>query len=99
MDRAEELLNGTPEVKAKQLIEEVEFLEGELKELKKMPFLSVNPKNPAQQKATPAAKLYKELLQQYNNSMKLLMRMLGDLGEVEEDSPLRRWIKGRKEFE
>ena len=99
MDRTEELLNGTQKEKAKQLLEEVEFLEGKLKELKKMPFLSVNPKNPAQQKTTPAAKLYKDLNQQYNNSMKLLLRMLGDLGEVEEDSPLRRWIKGRKEFE
>lgn len=99
MERVEELLNGTQKEKAKQLLEEVEFLEGKLKELKKMPFLSVNPKNPAQQKTTPAAKLYKDLNQQYNNSMKLLLRMLGDLGEVEEDSPLRRWIKGRKEFE
>lgn len=99
MDRAEELLNGTQEEKARQLIDEILFMEGELVELKKAPFISINPKNPAQQKATPAAKLYKELLQQYNNSMKLLLRMLGDLGEVEEDSPLRRWIKGRKEFE
>ena len=95
MDRAEELLNGTQEEKAKQLIDEILFMEGELVELKKAPFISINPKNPAQQKATPAAKLYKELLQQYNNSMKLLIKMCGGFEETEETSPLRKWVESR----
>ena len=71
--------------------------EEQLKELKKMPFISSDPKNPARQKATPASKLYKEMMQQYNNSLRLLFRLSGDMGEVEEDSPLRKWIKERKE--
>ena len=41
------------------------------------------------------AKLYKEMLQQYNNSMRLLLRIAGDLGESEEISPLRKWVKER----
>ena len=84
------------DVKAEQLVEEIVFLEDQLKELKKLPFISVNPKNPAQQKATPASKQYKELLQQYNNSLRLLLRLSGDIGEnSEEESPLRKWLKGR----
>ena len=84
------------DIKAVQLVEEIVFLEEQLKELKKLPFISVNPKNPAQQKATPASKQYKELLQQYNNSLRLLLRLSGDIGEnTEEESLLRKWLKGR----
>jgi hypothetical protein len=86
-------------IKAEQLIDEVVFIEEQLVELKKLPFISVNPKNPMQQKVTPAAKQYKELLQQYNNSLRLLYRLSGDMGEVEEESPLREWVKSRKELQ
>lgn len=82
--------------KAVQLVEEIAFIEDQLKELKKMPFIAVNPKNPQQQKSTPAAKLYKELLQQYNNSLKIILRMTGD-AESTEESPLRKWLKSREE--
>ena len=48
------------------LIDDVVFLEDRLDELRKLPFIRVNPKDPSQQKSTPASKLYRELLQQYN---------------------------------
>ena len=97
MNRKEELLQMVKkEAKAEQLIEEIVFLEGCLKELKKLPFIYVNPKNPAQQKTTPAAKQYKEFLQQYNNSMRLLYQLSGDLKEQDEESPLRIWLKSRE---
>lgn len=105
MDRTEELTaiisktGNENEAKARQLIDEIVFIEEQLVELKKYPFISVNPKNPAQQKATPASKQYKELLQQYNNSLRLLFRLAGDFGESEEESPLRNWIKSRKELQ
>lgn len=86
-------------IKAAQLVDEIVFIEEQLVELKKLPFIAVNPKNPMQQKTTPAAKQYKELLQQYNNSLRLLFRLSGDFGESEEESPLRKWIKGRKELQ
>lgn len=74
------------------LIDEMLFLEGQLTELKKMPFLSVNPKNPVQQKQTAAAKQYKELLQQYTNCVKILLKVAG--GEAAEDeSPLRAFLR------
>lgn len=105
MDRKEELLKiinkagSQNDVKAAQLVDEIVFIEEQLVELKKLPFIAVNPKNPMQQKATPASKQYKELLQQYNNSLRLLLRLSGDYGETEEESPLRQWVKGRRDLE
>lgn len=105
MTRKQELLNLIQksgidnDIKATQLIEEIVFIEEQLIELKKLPFININPKNPMQQKATPAAKQYKELLQQYNNFLRLLLRLSGDLGrEPEEESPLRQWVNARKEL-
>ncbi|MBP0974629.1 MAG: hypothetical protein J6P20_01050, partial [Oscillospiraceae bacterium] len=71
--------------------------EKQMQDLKKYPFIAVNPKNPAQQRPTAASKQYKELLQQYNNSLRLLLRITGDIGETEEESPLRAWLKSRKD--
>jgi hypothetical protein len=85
-------------IKAEQLIDEIVFIEEQLAELRKYPFLPVNPNNTAQQRATPASKQYKELLQQYNNSLKLLFRLSGEYGETEEESPLRKWIREKKEI-
>lgn len=105
MSRKEELLNiinksgSQNDIKAAQLVDELVFIEERLTELRKLPFLAINPKNPMQQKATPASRQYKELLQQYNNSLRLLLRMAGDLGDSEEESPLRAWIKSRKDLQ
>ena len=101
-DRKKELLEivkksgNDNDKKAGQLIDEIVFIEEQLRELKKLPFISVHPKNPALQKATPASKQYKEMMQQYNNSLRLLFRLTGDMGgENEEESPLRKWAKSR----
>lgn len=75
-----------------ELVEEIIYLEQQLVEVKKYPFLRVNPNNPNQQKSTPAAKLYKELLQQYNNCLRLLFKVCGQ-DEGDEESPLRKWVK------
>ena len=106
MSRKEELIHivckdgMNNDVKAKQLVDEIVFIEEQLVELRKLPFININPKNPMQQKTTPAAKQYKELLQQYNNSLRLLLRLSGDMGgESEEESPLRKWVKSRKELQ
>lgn len=98
MSRREELLAlvGGEINKAGTLVDEIIFLEERMAELRKLPFIVVNKANPAQQKATPASKQYKEMLQQYNNSLRLLMRITGDDGESEEESPLRKWAKGRE---
>lgn len=90
--------NSGNDIKASKLIDEIVYLEEQMDELKKLPFIKVHPKNPLLQKSTPAAKLYKEMLQQYNNSLRLLLRIAGDLGESEEISPLRKWVKSRGEM-
>lgn len=97
MDRKAELQSlfkngGNDELIACRLIDEIVFLEARLSELRALPFLSVNPKNPAQNRQTPAAKQYKELLQQYTNSIKILCKMTG-VSETEEESPLRSFMR------
>lgn len=100
MSRKDELIAIIPEDALDlvgEMIDEVIFLEDKLEELKKLPFIQVNPKNPMQQRNTPASKMYKEFLQQYINCIKMIeyiiykdKRLEGD--EVEE-SPLRKWFK------
>lgn len=101
MTRKEQLQNiifkaGTDnEAKTSQLIDEIIFIEENLTKLKKLPFIVVSSKNPGIQKATPASKQYKELLQQYNNCLRLLFRITGEMDNTEEESPLRKWLKER----
>lgn len=95
MDRKEELLKVIEhDVTLMPLIDEVVYLEEQLDYLRGLPKIKVNPKNPTQQKTTPAAKLYKELLQQYTNILKILMKATGTDADNEE-SPLRRWMNER----
>ena len=101
MTRKEELLKIFDEIEdtkgiIRPMIDDVVFLEDQLKELRKLPFIRVNPDNPAQQKPTAAAKQYKELLQQYNNCVKILTGVLRR-DAPEEESPLREFLKARKE--
>jgi hypothetical protein len=100
MERKEELLKLFEQVEDTKglilpLIDDVVFLEEQLTILRKLPFIKVNPNNPSQQKPTPAAKQYKELLQQYNNCIKILTGILRK-DTPEEDSPLRAYLNARK---
>lgn len=100
MTRREELIAIIPDDSidlVTDVIDEIIFLEEKLVELKKLPFIQVNPKNNMQQRSTPAAKQYKEFLQQYINCVKVVEGVIYrdkrlDSGD-EEDSPLRKWFK------
>ena len=85
-----------------EILDQIIFLEGKLTELKKLPFIMVNPKNSMQQKATPAAKMYKEFLQQYINCIKAVENVIYKDKRIDEeekeDSPLRKWYKSREKF-
>ena len=97
-DRKEELLKileKTDKEITEPLVYEVIFLESQLDRFKKLPMLRVNPNNPEQQKATPAAKLYKEFLQQYINVVKVILKAAGDDTNAAELSPLRKWAESR----
>ena len=58
------------------LIDEMIFLEDHMAELKKMPFICVNPSNPLKTKQSPAAKQYKECSQSYTNIVRVLLSCL-----------------------
>lgn len=79
------------------LLDEFLFLEEQLTELKKLPFIKTRPDNPQLQKATPAAKQYKDLLQQYTNIIKILSKRNNDDPDGKE-SPLREWVKKHGEL-
>lgn len=103
MSRRDELIKIIPEDSLElvnSVIDDVVFLEGRLEELKKLPFIQVHPTKPELQRSTPAAKQYKEFLQQYINCIKMIeyviykdKRLEGD--QVEE-SPLRKWFNANQ---
>ena len=75
------------------LIDDIVYMEERLEELKKLPFISVNPKNKKQQKKTESSKLYLSVMAQYTQDLKALSYMAGKTGEEEEISPLRLYIQ------
>lgn len=94
--RREELLRIVGDDKFLQKeVDELLFLEERLEELRQLPHIEINPRNPAQQRATVAAKEYIKYLQQYNTVVRILTRAT-DTGENDEESPLRTWAKSRK---
>lgn len=82
----------------REIVEHIAQLEETLSFLKTLPRIVTNPKNPAQQRTTPAAKLYKEYLQQYINAIKAVEYVIYHdkkmTKEEAEESPLRKWFKG-----
>lgn len=95
MTRKEELLDLlNNDITYVPLVNEMVYLEEQLDRLRDLPKIKVHPDDPTKQKTTPAAKLYKEYLQQYTNIVRILMKATG-ADEVDEDSPLRRWTNER----
>lgn len=100
MSRRDELIKIIPADSlelVKSVIDDMVFLEERLTELKKLPFIQVHPTKPEIQRSTPAAKQYKEFLQQYINAVKVIegviyrdKRLEGDEAE---ESPLRKWFR------
>lgn len=92
MDRKEELLELlNNDITYIPLVTEMVYLEDQLDELRELPKIKVHPEDKTKQKVTPAAKLYKEYLQQYTNIVRILMKATGT-DENDEESPLRKWL-------
>lgn len=92
MTRKEELLKLlNNDITYISLVNDMVYLEDQLDGLRELPKIKVHPSDPTKQKTTPAAKLYKEYLQQYTNIVRILMKATG-ADETEEESPLRRWM-------
>ena len=77
------------------LVDEIIFLEDQLFELKKLPFINVDEKNTKKQKKTAAFQQYIALLQQYNNCVKTMCSNLTTVQE-KEGSALREYFEMRK---
>lgn len=77
----------------RNLIDDIVYMEERLEELKKLPFIKVNPKNKEQQKKTESSKLYLSLMAQYTQDIKALSYLAGKSGEEDEISPLRLYIQ------
>ena len=75
------------------LIGEAVFLEEQMTELKKYPFIKFHPTNPNLQKVTAAGKQYREFLQTYTNIIDKLARILGKEEDGETASPLREYFE------
>lgn len=100
MTRREELVAIIPEDSLElvnSVIDDIVFLEVRLEELKKLPFIEVHSKNPMKQRTTPAAKQYKEFLQQYINCVKMVESVIYREkrleGDEAEESPLRKYFR------
>lgn len=72
------------------LLDEVAYLEVRMADLKKLPFISVHPQNPALQKTTAAAKQYKECSATYANMIRILLNALRKVESDAQDELLRR---------
>ena len=99
MSRYEELLAAVcqapdDEVIFGPIVRKAVLLEEKLEYLETLPHIVVHPKDPAKQKTLPAFKQYKELLQQYRDTIRTLSRVTVE-DENTAESPLRTWAKAR----
>ena len=90
------LVNNSNSAVLMPLIDKLLYLETQLESLERLPMIKIRPGCPEIQKATPAAKLYKEFLQQYTNIVKVVARITDDENS-KETSPLRAWVESRGE--
>ena len=96
MDRKEELKEIFKEVDESEqklidrLLDEVIFLEEQMTELRKLPFIKVHPSNPLLQKKTEASKLYKECSQSYMNAIRMLCSLLHKIDNSAADELLKK---------
>lgn len=76
---------------ADRIIDEMEYLENKMDELRELPFIEMN--THGEQRASPASKIYKDCNAQYANLSRILLSMLGKKGEDAKTSPLREYLK------
>lgn len=92
MEKYEELLAAFKEadpnnyILVENTIEEMVFIEEKLDYLKTLPFIKVHKEKPELQKATPAAKQYKELMQNYLYMTKILVTLVNKINFEEDDA-------------
>lgn len=98
LEKYQELLKAFKEsdpnnyVLVESIISEMVFVEERLKYLKTLPFIKVHKEKKELQKATPAAKQYKELMQNYLYMNKMLVALINKIN-FEEDDAFSKFLK------
>ena len=77
------------------LLPQVVFMEERLESLLKVPHIRIHPDNPARQEITASGKQYKEMMQAYNNCLKILLSTLGRYSQEEADE-FEKWLEENK---
>jgi len=83
MERSEQLhniideLDESVQLLGHSLVDRMLFLEAQLFELEKLPFIEFKKDNPLKQRELPARKAYLSILQQYHLIIKTLGKLLG----------------------
>lgn len=77
------------------MIEDLVFIEKQLAELRTKPFIRYHPTDPTLQKTTSAGKLYKDLLAQEKDIVRILCSQLRKGNTGEDESPLRAYLNSR----
>ena len=96
MDRKQELLDIFKDVDENTihlilpLIDEVVYMEEMMRNLKKLPFIRVHPKNSSKLETTPAGKQYKEFSQSYMNAIRILNSILNKVDSNAENELLKK---------
>ena len=75
------------------LVDRMLYLEDRLFELEKLPFIQVHPTNPFKQRELPARKMYIPLLQQYNITIKSILKLVGvNVGDEESVAEFKKYL-------
>lgn len=77
------------------LLEDVAYMENEMRTLRTLPQIRVHPKDATRQEITAAGKRYREIMQTYVNAIKTLLTVLQRNGADDSDELL----NALKEFE
>lgn len=100
MTRREEILKYIKENRPNDLgflsplVDDMVDLEERLTELRQKPTIEIHPSDSNKQRVSPFMKTYKELLQQYNNCLKIII-LKANNDDSDEESPLRAYMKQR----
>ena len=78
-----------------RLVDEVIYIENELTELKKLPFIRVHPKDKSRQEITPSGKLYKDMTATYMNAIRILCSLLNKV-EGDDYDPVAEFMEKMK---
>ncbi len=86
-------LDDTVQIIGHAYVDRFLFVETQLLQLEKLPFIKVHPEDPTKQKELPARKQYIPLLQQYNLILKTILKLIGVDDEDDKTKDFKEYLK------